>query len=52
MSYDLGNLNSYFVAETPMNVLQSGENAIQKHCDISNFIPPDGGPRVRWFLFS
>jgi hypothetical protein len=44
-----GNLYSYFVAETPMNVLQSGENAIQKHCDISNFIPPDGGPRVRWF---
>ena len=47
-----GNLHSYFVAETPMNVLQSGENAIQKHCDISNFIPPDGGPRVRWFLLS
>ena len=52
MSYDLGKLHSYFVAEKPMNGLQSGGNAIQKHCDISNFIPPDGGPRVSWFLIS
>ena len=37
---------------TTTNTLQSEENPSQKNCNIQNFVPPDGGSRVRYFLFA
>ena len=35
---------------TTTNTLQSEENTSRKNCNIQNFVPPDGGSRVRYFL--
>ena len=35
---------------TTTNTLQSEENPSRKNCNIQNFVPPDGGSRVRYFL--
>ena len=35
---------------TTTNTLQSEENTPRKNCNLQNFVPPDGGSRVRYFL--
>ena len=34
---------------TTTNTLQSEENTSRKNCNLQNFVPPDGGSRVRYF---
>ena len=36
---------------TTTNTLQSEENTSRKNCNLQNFVPPDGGSRVRYFFY-